>query len=186
VRGDETRGSRTLGAMSDLASARLRLRPIASSDRDRLHAIFRDPYVRRYLWDSVLVTHTEVDEVIAASAASFRERGLGVWSATERAAGDASPIIGFGGLRPHASGALGLIYGFLPEHWGRGYATELSRAVMQHAFALGQARLYADTDLENKASERVMRKLGMRFAGSEVRDGLPTVYYAIDRADFRA
>ena len=113
-----------------LATARLSLRPFAATDRARLHAIFRDPYVRRYLWDSCLVAFSEVDAAIAASDASFRERGLGLWCAAERAAGDPSATIGFGGLRPRRGGELELMYGFLPEHWGRGLAAELSRAVM--------------------------------------------------------
>jgi ribosomal-protein-alanine N-acetyltransferase len=172
--------------MHELATSRLSLRPIAPSDRSRLYAIFRDPYVRRYLWDSRLVAFSDVDEVIAASEASFRDCGLGLWCAAEREARDPIATIGFGGLRPMRSGELELIYGFLPAHWGRGFASELARAVMQLAFGRGHVRLWAGTDLENKASERVMQRLGMRFDRREVVNGLPQIYYAIERDAFRA
>ena len=170
----------------DLTTARLALRPIAPGDRLRLHAIFRDPYVRSYLWDSTLVSLTTVDEVIAASEACVLEHGLGVWCIREAGAGDAREAIGFAGLRPMASGEFALIYGLLPAHWGCGFASECARALMADGFARGLPRIWAGTDLENKASERVMRRLGMRFDRREVVVGLPHVFYAIEREAFRA
>jgi RimJ/RimL family protein N-acetyltransferase len=174
--------------MHELATERLALRPCAPPDRERLFAIFRDPYVRRYLWDSVLVARAQVDEVIAASEASFAAHGLGLWCVAERARDDGSPVatIGFAGARPtRPGGEFELIYGFLPEHWGRGFALEASRAVMKHAFALGLPRIWALTDFENKASERVMQRLGLRFAWRGIEHGLPSVLYGIERAEFR-
>ena len=87
--------------------------------------------------------------------------------------------------RPNPSGELELIYGFLPEHWGRGFAVEAARAAIFRAFAAGHARVWAGTDLENKASQRVMQRLGMRFHRSETVGGLPQVYYVIERAEWR-
>jgi len=72
----------------------------------------------------------------------------------------------------------------LPEHWGRGFAVEAARAVLARAFALGQKRVWAGTDLENKASQRVMQRLGMRFDRRERALGLPQVYYVIERESF--
>jgi ribosomal-protein-alanine N-acetyltransferase len=169
--------------MAGLETARLALRPLAPTDRARLRAIFRDPYVRRYLWDSVLVSWAEVDAVIAASEASFRARGIGIWGVAERQAQDLT--IGFAGARPMKSGELELIYGFLPKYWGRGFATEVARAVLARGFDAGEERMWAGTDLENKASARVMQRLGMRFDRHERVGGLPQVYYAIDRPGFR-
>jgi [ribosomal protein S5]-alanine N-acetyltransferase len=166
--------------MPELATAQLRLRPIAPADRARLLAIFRDPYVRRYLWDSQLTSFEDVDPIIAASEASFREHGMGLWCAAERGAKSAETI-GFAGLRPTPNREFELIYGFLPEHWGRGFASECARALMVDGFARGLARIWAGTDLENKASERVMRRLGMRFDRREVVNGLPQVFYVIER-----
>jgi RimJ/RimL family protein N-acetyltransferase len=57
---------------------------------------------------------------------------------------------------------------------------------MADGFARGLERIWAGTDLENKASERVMRRLGMRFDRREVVNGLPQVFYVIERGAFRA
>jgi ribosomal-protein-alanine N-acetyltransferase len=173
------------GAMHELTTPRLALRACAPADRARLLAIFRDPYVRRYLWDSRIVDFADVDAIIAASEQALRAHGLGIWCAAEREP-VAAQTIGFAGARPMASGEFELIYGFLPEHWGRGFALDAARAVMSHAFARGAARLWAGTDIENKASERVMQRLGMRFAHRVTVSGLPQIYYAIERESFRS
>ena len=164
----------------ELLTERLALRPCTGADRARLRAIFRDPYVRRYLWDAQLVDFEQVDAVIAASAQVLRERGLAIWCATQR--GDPrAETIGFAGARPMERGEFELIYGFLPEHWGRGFAAEAARAVIERAFALGEPRIWAGTDRENKASERVMQQLGMRFDHRVTVNGLPQVYYVLER-----
>lgn len=165
-----------------LATDRLALRPAAPSDAARLLAIFRDPYVRRFLWDARRPSREEVAGVIHASEASFRAHGLGLWCAAQRGARE---TIGLAGVRPLEGGELELIYAFLPEHWGRGFAAEASRAVLAAAFARGHARLWARTDRENRASERVMRRLGMRFDRRERVGGLPLVVYRIAREELR-
>ena len=57
-------------------------------------------------------------------------------------------------------------YWFAPEAWGRGYATEAGRAVVQIArHALGLKRLHAGYFLDNPASGRVLEKLCFRPTG---------------------
>lgn len=173
------------GGLGSLATGRLALRPCAPADRARLYTIFRDPYVRRYLWDSQLVSLATVDEVIAASEACFGAHGMGLWCVAETGARSAHETIGFAGLRRTSGLEFELIYGFLPAHWGRGFARECAHALMADGFARGLARIWAGTDLENKASERVMQRLGMRFDRRETVGGLPQVWYVIERGDFR-
>ena len=71
-----------------LTTARLALRPIERADHARLLAIFRDPYVRRYLWDSAFCSPADVDDVIAQSEAAFRDHGVGIFGASERGASE--------------------------------------------------------------------------------------------------
>lgn len=48
--------------------------------------------------------------------------------------------------------------------WGRGYATEGSRALVRKAFTdLGARRVYAETMFVNTRSRRVMEKAGLSF-----------------------
>jgi RimJ/RimL family protein N-acetyltransferase len=63
-------------------------------------------------------------------------------------------------LRKHSQGQIG--YALHTSDRGCGYASEASRALVEHAFThLGLHRIYADTRADNKASWKVMERLGM-------------------------
>ena len=56
---------------------------------------------------------------------------------------------------------------FHPDHWGHGYATEASAALLEHALTtLGLARVEAVAFAGNEPSFAVMRRLGMTHQGS--------------------
>lgn len=166
-----------------LETPRLALVPFAPADRAALHRVFTDAHVRRYLLDDALVGLDWVDDEIAASAGRFAEGGAGLWSVRERGAAE---IIGFTGFRPFFDPPeLQLLYALLPEHWGRGLATEAARAAVAHAFGvLDFSRVVAAADRPNEPSIRVVKRLGMRLE-RETDDGQwGTVFYAIYREDW--
>lgn len=80
---------------------------------------------------------------------------------------DDQHLIGGIGLRidPHHPRAeLGYWLGTL--YWGRGYATEAARSVVEYGFTgLGLHRIYALAFRENTASAKVLQKLGMTHEG---------------------
>lgn len=60
-------------------------------------------------------------------------------------------------------GRAELGYFFLRDFWGRGYATEAAKAVLEFAFnKLGLHKIVTGCYVENAGSERVMIKCGMR------------------------
>lgn len=61
-------------------------------------------------------------------------------------------------------------YWLTPQAWGRGYATEAGRAVLDIArHALGRGRIAARHFVDNPASGRVLRKLGFIETGTRSR-----------------
>lgn len=165
-----------------LRTARLVLRPIAPADRGALHRLWTDPGVRRYLWDDRVIELARVDEVIVRSAASFAGEGFGLFALREPGGAELLGAVGIyrlaAGLEPE------LIYSLAPACWGRGLASEASRAVIADAFGrLGFARVLARTDTPNRASIEVMRRLGMQYLGEREEDGRPTVSYALLRPE---
>ena len=67
---------------------------------------------------------------------------------------------------PGVDGVVEIAYGVVPKFQGRGYATEVARALTDYAFGTGQVRLVcAHTAPEMNASTRVLGKCGFQFAG---------------------
>lgn len=56
-------------------------------------------------------------------------------------------------------------YWFAREHWGKGFATEAVRAVLQLARVLGHRELVAGHFVDNLASGAVLRKAGFKPTG---------------------
>lgn len=165
-------------------TARLVLRPVTARDVDALHELWMHPDVRRFLWDDALLPRDETAAIVARSEASFAASGHGLWLA--RPASAPAPLVGFCGYWPfHDPPEVELLYGLARNAWGRGLATEMSRAMLAHGFdALGFNEIQASTDAPNEASIRVMQRLGMGFHRRVAERGRDTVYYRLRRADF--
>jgi RimJ/RimL family protein N-acetyltransferase len=79
-----------------------------------------------------------------------------------------------------------LAFALCAEYWGRGLATEMAAAILAVAFErLGLEEVVCFTLTTNRASQRVMEKVGFRFE-REVLDGrLPHVLYRLAAPDWR-
>jgi RimJ/RimL family protein N-acetyltransferase len=67
-----------------------------------------------------------------------------------------------------------------PDSWGRGYATEAAKAVLEHGFGLGLEEISAIAKPDNSPSIAVMRRIGMRHCGRTSR------WYGIEAELYRA
>ena len=174
--------------MTELETARLRMRPFDWNDFEHEAALYADPEVTKYLprgpvprdevWE-------RVQRVLTHFIAHWSDHGFGVWALVDRATGD---LVGHCGLQHLPDdGDVEVLYLLERAQWGRGLATEAARAALEHGFTrVGLERIVAVTRPENVASRRVMEKLGMRYEGEVDAYGLHLVRYAQSRADFLA
>jgi len=117
------------------------------------------PDVRRFLFDGAVLSAAEVTETIEDSVRDFAAGGFGVWLIHEEGR---SALVGTAGLRPLEDIGLEIFYSLAPGSWGRGYATEAARAVVEHALGpLGLPEVLAEVDEGNAASVAVVKRLGM-------------------------
>jgi RimJ/RimL family protein N-acetyltransferase len=153
-------------------TARLSLRPLGRADLPEIAAMHQDARVMATLGG--LRSREDSERFVDAIAEHWERRGFGLWVARERETGE---FAGRGGL--HAVDVLGraeveVAYALLPPFWGRGLATELAAASVRVAFdELGLADLVAFALVDNRASQRVMEKLGFRYENDLERAGLP-------------
>lgn len=122
------------------------------------------------------IAHESVALKLARLPWPYTQAHAAEWLSIPRAPTDASfvilshehdypRLIGGIGLTP-GEGGTELGYWLTPEAWGRGYATEAARAVIDMArHALGLKRLVSGHFIDNPASGRVLRKLGFHEVG---------------------
>lgn len=154
---------------------RLVLRRFTVDDVENVVALDADPEVMRYLTGGVPTPREVVrDEVLPAWLAYYaRGDRFGYWAAQEAASGR---FLGWFLFRPpreegpRSDGTprtgIELGYRLRRDAWGRGFATEGSRALIRRGFTeQGVERIYAETMAVNVGSRRVMEKSGLRFVG---------------------
>ncbi len=169
-----------MGKIFEIRTKRLLLKPLAEHDLDALQKLWTDSQVRRYLWDDEAISLRHTDEIIRKSRTLFASHGYGLWGAFPASGG---PLTGFGGFwHFHQPPQLELIYGIQSGQWGRGLASELAGALIRYGFdELGFGRIQASTDPPNRASWRVMEKVGMSFQERKAIAGKDTVFYSISK-----
>lgn len=143
--------------MIELRTPRLLLRRPRPDDLEAFHAIMSNPLAMRY-WSTlphpgIEVTRHWLQQMIDRTAAGGEDFAI---EFEGRVIGD----VGAGRLPE---------FGFMlhPDFWGRGLATEASRAFVDYAFdATAIDRLTADVDPRNAASLKVLGKLGFVVTGT--------------------
>lgn len=164
-----------------LTTERLVLQPFAMDDVDRLHRLWSDPGVRRYLWDDVAIPRERAEDTVRQCVEAADRERIGMWCVLDAASGGLAGFCGF--MRREPDDAPELMYGLAPRYWGRGLATEASLAAMRYAFdTLGCERISAATDVPNVASVRVMERLGFHFVRRGLLNNLDTLFYEIERS----
>jgi [ribosomal protein S5]-alanine N-acetyltransferase len=142
-----------------LTTERLVLRPVTAADHAVLLAHWSAPDVRRFLFDGATLSAAEIAEAIADSARDFAAAGYGLWLVHEKGSID---LVGTAGLRPLDDAGLEIFYSLVPGWWGKGYATEAARAVVETALGpLGLPEVLAEVDEDNASSVAVVKRLGM-------------------------
>lgn len=166
-------------AAPHLTTSRLVLRPVHQQDREVLHQLFTGPGVRRFLWDDEVIPMGRTQEVIDRSGEMFEANRGGLWVAW--ASADPTLLAGFGGLWPFRDPpAMELLYGVAEPLWGKGYASEIARAVTTYCLGtLGMSTVRASTDVANVASIRVLERVGFRFVRRAHVGRLDTVFYEL-------
>ena len=140
---------------------RLLLRPGWAEDAPALARAIADEQVVRNLatapWPYAL---KDAEAFLAAP----RDPAMPSFLITERTDGEPR-IVGACGLGRRPSGAVELGYWIARPHWGKGFATEASLALIDIARTLKLPRLEASHFIDNPASGRVLEKLGFVATG---------------------
>lgn len=141
---------------------RLVMRAFGDADRERFAVMNADPQVMAYY--PATLSREQSDAFVDRVAATWEQRGFGLWALERR---DAGAFIGYAGLWPVPEGVpvepkVEVGWRLAACEWGRGYAAEAARESVAFAFdKLGLAQLVSFTSVENRRSRAVMERIGM-------------------------
>jgi RimJ/RimL family protein N-acetyltransferase len=178
-----------------LETERLVLREFTAGDVENLVELDADPEVMHFINGGRPTPREEVERDILPRWLKYYEEtpGIGFWAAEEKATGE---FVGWFHFRPgegHPVDEPELGYRLRRSVWGKGYATEGCRALIDKGFAEhGVRRVLAEAMVVHAASRRVMEKSGLRLVRvfhADWPDKIPgdehgDVEYALDRRDW--
>ncbi len=149
-----------------IETARLRLRAWRADDFPAFAQLNANAQVMRYFPSSL--TQTESDALAQTFQQFINQNGWGFWAVELK---HSQEFIGFTGLHAQPerfdfSPCVEIGWRLDSKFWHQGYATEAARACLYFAFSvLDLDEVVAFTAVQNRASEAVMKRLGMQHRG---------------------
>ena len=169
---------RAVTVVGSVTTARLEGRRLSAGDFETLCSLHRDSSVMATLGGVRSDERTRV--YLDENLAHWDRHGHGLWIFHDRVSGQ---FVGRGGLRRvtiEGAPEIEVAYALVHTAWGKGFATEIARASVETGFRqLGLTNLVAFTEPDNRASRRVMEKVGLVYERDIAWHGMSLVLHRI-------
>jgi len=167
--------------VSEIRTLRLIGAPAGPGDFAEIRRLHGDSRVMATLSaDGKIFSEEQSRAFLERAAEHWKSHGFGLWTLRERATDD---FAGYGGIRHtvvEGSDQVELGYAIRFDHWGKGFATEISMAALKLGFDQHHLdRIVAFTLPHNKASRGVMENCGFAYQRDIMHAGLPHVLYML-------
>lgn len=153
-----------------IITERLILRKLTEDDVDHIFLLDSNPEVMKYVGASPITKKEESAKMLENIINQYERNGTGRLAVIEK---ESNQFIGWSGIKLLTDEVNGfknvyeLGYRFLPEFWGKGYATESALASLDLGFnQLNADKIYAYADVDNKSSNHILTKLGFENKGT--------------------
>ena|SRR5437773_2869231 len=159
-----------------LETERLLLRHWEPDDWKHFKPLATDPRVLQYIGTGEPWSDERIQQFVNGGIEAAKTRGWILWPLIHREDG---VLIGFCGFSDGFPPDVEIGWRLLPDYWGRGLATEAATAVLRYSFDTWHFnRVISVAQPANRASLRVMDKLGMSFERSFFHRGVEVVCFA--------
>jgi ribosomal-protein-alanine N-acetyltransferase len=150
-----------------IETERLYLRELDFQDELDLFEMDSDPDVHLYIENKPVTDISQITHIIGLLKKQYEDFGIARWAVIDK---NSNECLGWCGLKyfnfplNNHSNFYEHGYRFKKKHWGKGYATESSLAILNYGFENLQINsIYALTDPKNEKSIHVLEKLGFEF-----------------------
>ncbi|MER2038162.1 MAG: GNAT family N-acetyltransferase [Solibacillus sp.] len=163
-----------------LESERLFLRPISLEDTEDMYEYTADEETTKFLFD----THKDLTQTKKMIENYYLKEPIGKYAMVLKKSNKMIGAIEFRVHEWNKSGELGFTLN--RNFWGKGYMTEAGKLILNLAFhTLELERVFSESDTRNKASSKLMSRLGMTHEGTLRKNHMirgtlvDSVYYSI-------
>jgi RimJ/RimL family protein N-acetyltransferase len=163
-----------------MKTERLVLRSYTEKDKADFISLFTDAAVMKYVGDGVL-TIEQAEAFWSKLFEKLYPQNFKIWAVFTN---EGSRYVGHAGIypRPARKEDWEFVYFLRPEAWGKGYATEIARKIIEYGFEeLKLSEVFATVDDEHLASIRVLGKAGMSFEKFEFDESGRFSVYSVRR-----
>ncbi|MFM7661976.1 MAG: GNAT family N-acetyltransferase [Bacteroidota bacterium] len=164
---------------------RLILRELEYTDENDLFEMDSDPVVHLFIENNPVKSINEITKVIEMLKKQYKENGIARWAVVDKLTNE---CIGWSGLKyfnqslNNHNNFYEFGYRFKKKHWGKGFATESSTAILDYGFTnLNIDKIFAITDPKNVNSKNVLTKLGFDFQETFDYEGDPTDWFELKK-----
>lgn len=163
-----------------IETQRLILRDFQPADVSELAPILNNPQVMEFSPTGIL-SASQTKEKIDSFINSYQAMGYGKWAVVYQ---ETSELIGYCGISIEQIDDVDereIGYRLAPQFWGIGLATEAASAAIQ--YGREQLRLpyiMGVAERKNKASIRILEKLGMKYQKETMFDGIMMDVYRLN------
>lgn len=160
---------------------RFLLRELKVTDANMFYSLNLDPEVTSFTGDSAFRSISEAMEFLE-NYSDYKKNGFGRWAIVHKVTGE---LWGWCGLKKREDIQVDLGYRLFQDKWRKGCATEVGKACIEFGFkTLNLNEIVAEAVIENKASFKVMERLGFTYKMDSKDHGMPTKVYSITRANY--
>ena len=162
---------------------RLMVRHFATDDSDNFFLLNGDEDIMRFI--RPVKTREETDLFFWEILQKQNENpAVGRWAVAKRNTGEFVGSFAF--IPIEGTDKMQLGYALLKQNWGKGYATELTMAGLQHVFTkTGLTEIFAVTELPNLASQKVLVKAGFTLHNTYTEGSKELFQYVFLKKDFK-
>ncbi len=171
-----------------IVTERLLLRELVPTDVDGMFELDSDPEVHKFIGNKPVINKQQVADVINILRQQYKDNGIGRWAVIDK---NTNEFIGWSGLKfmtettNNHINYYDLGYRLKTKYWGKGFATETAFAFLEYAFEKLKAQeVYAMANIENDASNNVLKKVGLKLIETFNFEEIIHNWYKIERTEF--
>ncbi|MEN8250852.1 MAG: GNAT family N-acetyltransferase [Bacteroidota bacterium] len=170
-----------------IETGRLIIRDIEKYDAQGMFELDSDPDVHTYIGNETIKTLDEAKSIIDNIRKQYVKYGIGRWAIVEKSTDE---FIGWTGLKYEQELRedryyYDLGYRLKKKYWGKGIGTETAIESLKFGFTkLGLDEIDGAAHIDNIASNKILKKVGLRFIETFKFDGSQLNWYELKKSEW--